>query len=216
MMKVTSETNFDQAYTSGNLRKYQSSNPLKRHLVCRMQNLIVELAVRCCSSDTVKILDAGCGEGLNADLLEKRLPNAVITLLDESASALEYARSVCSGRCDFRCGSVTGLPFGDREFDLVICTEVLEHLEKPETALDELLRVSKGFVLISVPDEPWFRIGNMITLKNVKRLGDPTDHLKHWTSHGFRRWIMSCSEGWESHFYHSFPWQFVLLEHGRK
>lgn len=234
MMKATSSIVSEKGcigagYSSDNLRKYQSSNPIKRYLVSRMQHKLLELAAECCrclcvdetmdqstgKADTIRILDAGCGEGINAALLEKQLPDAKITLLDASESALEYAKTMCSDKCIFECGSVTELPFTDREFDLVICTEVLEHLEKPGAALSELMRVSKGFVLISVPHEPWFRTGNLITLKNVKRLGDPPDHLNHWTSDGFRKWIPKRTKEWKSSFYRSFPWQFALLEHIR-
>lgn len=38
------------------------------------------------------------------------------------------------------------MPFQDRSFDIVICTEVLEHLEKPDAALKELIRIAKKFV----------------------------------------------------------------------
>lgn len=42
---------------------------------------------------------------------------------------------------------ITRLPFPDQYFDLVICRHVLEHLEKPEDACEELMRVAaKGFL----------------------------------------------------------------------
>jgi len=42
--------------------------------------------------------------------------------------------------------------FGDREFDLVVCTEVLEHLENFHAMIDELARVSDKYILISLPN----------------------------------------------------------------
>ncbi|EKE16385.1 MAG: methyltransferase type 11 [uncultured bacterium] len=42
--------------------------------------------------------------------------------------------------------------FKDREFDFVVCTEVLEHLEGFYEVLDELVRVSNHFILISLPN----------------------------------------------------------------
>ena len=216
MTKAASGTSSDNTYTSSNLRKYQSPNRLKRRLVRRMQDRIIELAAECCAgSGTPRILDAGCGEGLNAMLLEKRLPGARIVLLDASEDALDYARTLCSEKCDFQCGSVTELPFPDGSFDLVMCTEVLEHLEQPETALAELLRVSSGHVLISVPHEPWFCAGNLLALQNVKRLGNPPDHLNHWTSGSFHRWIRRHISGWTPVFYRSFPWLITLLRRDR-
>ena len=211
-MKAISRKNSETGYSSGNLRKYQSANPLKRLLVKRMQNLILVLSQQYCGgSGRIRILDAGCGEGINAVRLEQRLPGAELFLLDASEKALDYARGLCSERCAFYCGSVTELPFPDRAFDLVLCTEVFEHLDQPEKAMAELLRVSSGHVILSVPHEPWFRIGNLLALQNVSRLGDPPDHKNHWTFGGFRRWVLRFSPGWRCEFYDSFPWTVVCL-----
>ena len=50
-------------------------------------------------------------------------------------------------------GSVTKIPFKDNHFDLVLCAQVLEHLsfEDFERALKELNRVSKKYVVLSLP-----------------------------------------------------------------
>ncbi len=216
-MKAISKINFEVPYSSGNLRKYKSANPLKRLLVRLMQDMVADLAAEACGgADGVWILDAGCGEGLNAALLENRLPRANLVLLDASEGALEYARTLCSERCSFVCGSVLALPFPDGAFDFVLCTEVLEHLEQPETALAELLRVSSGRVLVSVPHEPWFCLGNLLTLRNVGRLGNPPDHVNRWTSAGFRRWIGRNADGRNAVLYHAFPWLICLIRRERE
>lgn len=44
------------------------------------------------------------------------------------------------------------LPFEDGEYDIVICCDVLEHLEKIHVVFDELCRVSKEYVIISLPN----------------------------------------------------------------
>lgn len=46
------------------------------------------------------------------------------------------------------------LPFNDGEFDIVLCLDVLEHLENIHQVFDELCRVSNSYVLISMPN-PW-------------------------------------------------------------
>jgi len=50
-------------------------------------------------------------------------------------------------------GSVLDLPFKNNEFDVVLCAEVLEHLpfEKFRKALEEINRVSKKHVVLSLP-----------------------------------------------------------------
>jgi hypothetical protein len=45
-----------------------------------------------------------------------------------------------------------GLPFLDRAFDTVVCTDVLEHLERCHAVFDELCRVSAGRVIVSLPN----------------------------------------------------------------
>ena len=42
--------------------------------------------------------------------------------------------------------------FKDREFDMIVCTEVLEHLENFHEMVDEIFRVSNKYVLISLPN----------------------------------------------------------------
>lgn len=77
--------------------------------------------------------------------------------------------------------------------------------EKYTTALSELLRVSRDTLIISVPHEPWFCIGNLLALKNIRRLGNPIDHINHWGYTGFRRFLNAhSSQRWNMD--RSFPW----------
>ncbi len=54
--------------------------------------------------------------------------------------------------------SVTNLPFKNKEFDVIICCEVLEHLPYSEfgKALQELNRVSSAYVVLSLPDSSYY------------------------------------------------------------
>ncbi|TRZ48755.1 MAG: class I SAM-dependent methyltransferase [Dehalococcoidia bacterium] len=49
--------------------------------------------------------------------------------------------------------SATFLPFKDRVFDTIFSLDVLEHLEKPQSALQEINRVSSGKAILSLPLE---------------------------------------------------------------
>lgn len=57
------------------------------------------------------------------------------------------------GDCDqlLNLDAIEKLPFKDNCFDIVICLDVLEHLENIHHIHEELLRVSSGFVIISLP-----------------------------------------------------------------
>jgi SAM-dependent methyltransferase len=56
----------------------------------------------------------------------------------------------------FFCASLTAIPLVPEKFDLVLCTEVLEHVAEHDEALDELARILKpgGWLLITVPTPP--------------------------------------------------------------
>ena len=56
----------------------------------------------------------------------------------------------------FFCSSLVSIPTTDQSFNLILCTEVLEHIQEHEQALDELARVLApgGWLLITVPTPP--------------------------------------------------------------
>lgn len=63
-------------------------------------------------------------------------------------------------------GDLHALPFDDDAFDLVLGTEVLEHLDEPRAAVRELARVCAGHVLLIVAGIQLFTlglVGEMIT-----------------------------------------------------
>jgi len=48
-------------------------------------------------------------------------------------------------------GSIYKLKFKDKEFDTAIVSEVIEHLDNPDKAMEELKRISKKYIIITVP-----------------------------------------------------------------
>ena len=107
-----------------------------------------------------KVLDVGCGEGRHifgslyefTDVycigLDQDIPS-----LEKCKEGLEFFIELDSVATVFMQGSVDKLPFEDNSFDLVICSEVLEHLLDYHVAIDEIYRVLKpgGKFLPSVP-----------------------------------------------------------------
>jgi SAM-dependent methyltransferase len=170
-----------EAPRSDNEGKYRSKNPVVRHLVGRFLHRVSELAA---VERPRRILEVGCGEGIVLATLAARLPGTRLDGLELDEAALAEARIRCPGATLVR-GDACALPFRDQSFDLVVCLEVLEHLPEPARALRELRRVARAACLLSVPNEPFFRLGNLLRGKNVTRLGDPTDHLQHWGAREF-------------------------------
>jgi 2-polyprenyl-3-methyl-5-hydroxy-6-metoxy-1,4-benzoquinol methylase len=75
-----------------------------------------------------------------------------------------------------------------------MCLEVLEHLENPDRGLEELVRVCRGHLVVSVPREPLWRLLNMARLKYLPRLGNTPGHVNHWSTRSFVRWLARQAE----------------------
>jgi len=125
----------------------------RRHDLSSLELERIEATIAMVPSDVRLALDVGCGDGR---ILE-RLPKHV------SAFGIDYsyqATKHLSGRT--LCASSEHLPFSDRSFDLVLCCEVLEHLpdEMFRRTLSELRRVSRKYVLISVPYKENLRLSH--------------------------------------------------------
>jgi ubiquinone/menaquinone biosynthesis C-methylase UbiE len=93
-------------------------------------------------------LDAGCGDGRYLAALADELP-ARRAGCDLSERILETARSRVDA--ELRQGNLEALPFADGEFDLVLCSQVIEHVLDPPAAVAELARVLRpdGTLVIS-------------------------------------------------------------------
>ncbi len=73
---------------------------------------------------------------------------------------------------------------------MVVTSEVLEHMEDPERALGQLLGVCGGYLLVTVPNEPIWRILNMARGKYWRRLGNTPGHVQHWNKRTLRKLIL--------------------------
>jgi SAM-dependent methyltransferase len=101
------------------------------------------------------VLDAGCGRGFYLKALSYFSFIKKIYGIDINKKYLEIAKRINNDpRVVIKHGSIYNLPFSDNFFDLIICSEVLEHLKNDGLALKELKRVlkPKGRLIITVPN----------------------------------------------------------------
>lgn len=102
-----------------------------------------------------RCLNAGCGEGLYCDFLERFPDVTAIDNVDLNGTGRRLA-GLTDPRHSSRDASLTDLPFEDATFDSCLCTEVLEHIADDEAAVRELARCLRagGRLLVSVPHPP--------------------------------------------------------------
>jgi SAM-dependent methyltransferase len=190
-------------YDSSNLQKHTNPNPLQKILISRFHRSAQALLG---ATGARTILDAGSGEGFAMREVTAQL-RAMVVGLDASIGALQVARSLNPGR-EFASGDLLALPFADRQFDAVICLEVLEHLPDPAKGLAELERVSREWLVLSVPHEPFFRGANFARGKNTQAWGNDPGHVNHWSAQGFERFVgQQCQVVKRQQ---RFPWTILL------
>lgn len=114
----------------------------------------------------VRILDAGCGTGRNVSEFQTLGP---VQGVDASPDAIEFCRQ--RGLDVAHQGRIESLPFADDSFDLILATDVLEHLDDDRAALLELRRVSApgGQLLATVPAYQWLWSGHDAALHHHRR-----------------------------------------------
>ena len=106
------------------------------------------------------MLDVGCGEGRHIFGIMQNYPEMKCIGLDMDDDSLvkaeegyEFFESISNAGAEFLKGSAYSLPFQNNSLDLIVCSEVLEHLHHYNDAVKEIHRVLKpgGKFYASVP-----------------------------------------------------------------
>lgn len=120
------------------------------------------------------IIDVGCGNGIITNVLSKKYD---VTGVDSSEKALKFieGKSVQS--------QINSISLPDKCADLVLCSEVLEHLpsEVLYKGVEELIRISKKYILISVPNQELLK-AYFVECSNCGHKFHATEHVNSFTS----------------------------------
>jgi len=138
--------------------KYTSKNLVVKYL---MKRFFRDLDRLLCSLRVKKVLDVGCGEGYITQHIANSLKDVYIEGCDLQEDIITLASQLNPG-LKFSVQSCYKLSYKDNGFDLIVACELLEHLEDPLKAIEEIKRVSSNFCLFSVPQEPLWRILNLL------------------------------------------------------
>ena len=188
-------------------QKYTRAGPIGRALVDGFFRGAGELLAHAAPRS---VLEVGCGEGFSTRRLRAMLPDEVpLEAVDIERRLVEATRRR-NPSVPVRQESAYALGAGDRAYDMVICMEVLEHLDRPATAMDELVRVSARWLLLSVPREPLWRVLNMARGRYLSDLGNTPGHLQHWSSRRFRAFVGERAQIVRVR--HPVPWTQVLAQ----
>lgn len=129
---------------------------------------------------TSRVLDVGTSTGANLRLL-RDLGFHAVDGLDFSNEAIRYCRERGLGLVQY--GDVCSMPFADESFDLLLATDIIEHVDDDAKALGEIARVLRagGKTLIVVPAFPmlWGLQDRVAQHKRRYRMHELTDRVTH-------------------------------------
>lgn len=166
--------------------KYKNPNRIARYLTDqffhKLQSIITGLP------ESASLLEVGCGPGESTRRIVKML-NGQQFEASEFEARLVQLHQQQGFPVPIKQESVYELNRPDNAFDCVLLLEVLEHLDDVEKALEEIFRIAKRSVIISVPNEPLWRILNFCRGKYWGQLGNTPGHINHWSSSGFMELI---------------------------
>ena len=113
-----------------------------------------------------RMLDAGCGTGRNLMELQRLGPAEGV---DVSPRAVEFCRR--RGLDAVHEARLEELPFDDDRFDVLLATDVIEHLPDDGPALTELRRVTapRGHLIITVPAYDWLWSQHDVSFHHFRR-----------------------------------------------
>ncbi len=128
-----------------------------------------------------RVLDAGCGWGYGSNLLAANAESVIG--IDVEETVIEAAGVNAAENVTLQIGDVSALEFADDSFDLVVCFEVIEHIEERDRAIEEFARVLApgGLLLISSPNRDIYGDRNPY-------------HVFEYTPEEFRQFIASQFE----------------------
>ncbi len=169
-----------------------------------------------------RVLDIGCGSGRHVAAAARRKgvfvagadPNPQDLALCRRRMGIEREMKTVHGRWALAAADIRALPFAEATFDLVVCAEVLEHIQDHERAAAEIARVLKpGKTLaVSVPRYYPERICWALSESYRRSSGG---HVRIYRQKGLRRLLEGCGlrtvRGHYAHALHSPYWWLKCL-----
>jgi 2-polyprenyl-3-methyl-5-hydroxy-6-metoxy-1,4-benzoquinol methylase len=182
-MRIAGGTQENGVVVGNSYDKYGSRNPVVRYLMSGFESSLQSLVEK---TGAEEIHEVGCGEGhWTLRWLQEGYQSRGS---DISKQAIELARTNARPlglHPQVKVASIYDLVSPTDAAELIVCCEVLEHLEHPEQALEVLNTLASPFIIVSVPREPIWRILNIARGSYCSNLGNTPGHIQHWSKRGF-------------------------------
>jgi len=180
---VASGLEEDGVITGNFYDKYGSRNPVVRVLMKGFSDALEDLVT---TTGAQAIHEVGCGEGhwtlkwaaRGIKATGSDFSKQVIALAEKNAASHKVTAA-------FRSANIYDLTAPTDAAELVVCSEVLEHLEEPERALAVLEKLASPWLIVTVPREPIWSAMNMARGKYWSSLGNTPGHIQRWSSQSF-------------------------------
>lgn len=178
--------------------KYEEGGRVGRWLIERFYRAVIGFADRALAetsnSELPRALEMGCGAGFSTAKLQSALGARMkLEACDIGSSLVEQAVER-NPEIPITVQSVYQPPFPDDSFELTFLLEVLEHLERPEAALEQMRRITKSWLILSTPREPIWRALNMARGKYLRDFGNTPGHIQHWSTRSLERQVSTHFE----------------------
>ena len=171
-------------HASTNKDKHSSGNPFMAYSINRFHEKVRAMM----PPEARRVLEVGSGEGFSTSAILSGRANTQALGGDLSEAALyEAARRFPAAR--YHVMDATRLPFRDNAVDLIFSLEVLEHLPEASNALKEFRRVTRRWLLLSVPNDAVYRALRIASGKGLTMWGDHPEHVNHWSYPGFMHFL---------------------------
>jgi ubiquinone/menaquinone biosynthesis C-methylase UbiE len=173
------------SYSSENYQKHIYPSSAYQFLIARFFRKFYYLFSQV---NVSSVLEVGCGEGFVLDYLAKRNPDLRLSGIDQNPAAVRMAARITARGITYACADGQHIPYPDGAFEMVVISEVLEHVHAdPTDILREAMRVSRRFLLITVPREPYFQTITDCLL--ACRVIDDPEHINFWTKRQLQQWL---------------------------
>ena len=140
---------------------YNHPNRIFRYIENKRVKILIGFAE---INDQDTVLDVGCGIG---NILE-RIDKGILYGVDISKVQIEKAKNRLGSKAILTKSPAEALPFDDKFFSKILCTEVFEHVLEPVLLLKEMKRALKdvGIISLSIPNEKLINFTKNILLKS--------------------------------------------------